>query len=130
MFHILIDALWNFLNRPGSNIGFSVGYNAPDYSAQSDIGNFAYLDEPTTTYIQQPVNAVNAVNNGGGIFNGGFSTGASIDVGNGGINGGFNAAVGGVPTFTTTTNTGSFATAAFNDNNNGNNGNVFGNGGW
>ena len=129
MFHILIDALWNFLNRPGSNIGFSVGYNAPDYSAQSDIGNFAYLDEPTTTYIQQPVNAVSAVNNGGGIFNGGFSTGASIDVGNGGINGGFNAAVGGVPTYTTS-NTGSFTTGAFNDNNNGNNGNVFGNGGW
>ena len=25
-------ALWNYLNRPGNNVGLSIGYNAPDFN--------------------------------------------------------------------------------------------------
>ena len=36
-------ALWNYLNRPGNNIGLSVGYNAPDFNTNPGyISNSEY----------------------------------------------------------------------------------------
>ncbi len=56
-------ALWNYLNRPGNQVGFTVGYTAPDFAAPAQT-YYAQNEQPFQIYEpaqfnNQPTNNYN-----------------------------------------------------------------------